>query len=87
MALDVRSKRIYDPLDQRRRLPDPDRPHFGRAGFRLPGPLAAIVSKLGAQQDELRRWFDHRPARFAVFRTRYRDELTTHADRVGELRP
>ena len=34
----------------------------------------------------LRKWFDHRPARFAEFRARYRDELIAHADRVDELR-
>jgi uncharacterized protein YeaO (DUF488 family) len=34
----------------------------------------------------LRKWFDHRPDRFAEFRARYRDELIAHADRVEALR-
>ena len=31
-------------------------------------------------------WFDHVPARFAKFRTRYRRELAAHPERLDELR-
>lgn len=39
-----------------------------------------------APSDELREWFDHVPARFAKFRTRYRRELATRPERLDELR-
>jgi uncharacterized protein YeaO (DUF488 family) len=39
-----------------------------------------------APSDELRKWFDHDPARFAEFRTRYRDELADQSERLEELR-
>lgn len=39
-----------------------------------------------APSDELRRWFDHDPARFAEFRARYRRELATRSARLDELR-
>ena len=39
-----------------------------------------------APSDELRKWFDHEPARFARFRTRYRRELGREAERVDALR-
>jgi uncharacterized protein YeaO (DUF488 family) len=39
-----------------------------------------------APSDELRKWFGHDPARFARFRTRYRDELAGHAEHVAALR-
>ena len=39
-----------------------------------------------APSDELRKWFDHDPARFAAFRSRYRDELADQSERLDELR-
>lgn len=33
-----------------------------------------------APSTELRRWYGHEPARFAEFRSRYRDELSGHPD-------
>lgn len=39
-----------------------------------------------APSDELRRWFDHDPERFAEFRARYRDELSRQADEIARLR-
>jgi uncharacterized protein YeaO (DUF488 family) len=39
-----------------------------------------------APSDELRRWFDHVPERFDEFRTRYREELADHVDRIQGLR-
>ena len=54
------------------------------------------VSKEQAQLDEwagdlgpsteLRKWFGHDPARFAEFRSRYRDELAGQAEKLNELR-
>lgn len=39
-----------------------------------------------APSDELRKWFDHEPVRFARFRRRYRHELAGQAERVDALR-
>src|SRR4051795_2176938 len=39
-----------------------------------------------APSDELRKWFDHEPVRFARFRTRYRQELARQGERVDALR-
>ena len=39
-----------------------------------------------APSDDLRKWFDHDPARFAEFRRRYREELKARADLIDELR-
>lgn len=39
-----------------------------------------------APSDELRKWFDHEPVRFARFRMRYRHELAGQAARVDALR-
>ncbi|MBB2911232.1 uncharacterized protein YeaO (DUF488 family) [Streptosporangium becharense] len=38
-----------------------------------------------APSPELRRWFGHRPERFAEFRTRYRRELDRNPDAVRPL--
>jgi uncharacterized protein YeaO (DUF488 family) len=85
MTLDVCSKRVYDP---------PDRSDGYRVLIDHIWPRG--VSRERARLDEwarelapsaaLRKWFDHRPARFAEFRARYRAELIEHADRVYELR-
>ena len=39
-----------------------------------------------APSAELRKWFDHDPARFAEFRARYRDELAGKTERLEVLR-
>jgi uncharacterized protein YeaO (DUF488 family) len=39
-----------------------------------------------APSSELRRWFSHDPAKFDRFRSRYRDELADHEDKLRELR-
>ena len=39
-----------------------------------------------APSSELRRWFGHDPARFSEFRRRYAEELSTHEDKLQELR-
>ncbi|MDE3189692.1 MAG: DUF488 domain-containing protein [Acidobacteriota bacterium] len=39
-----------------------------------------------APSTELRRWFDHEPAKFDEFRRRYRAELSAHEEKLRELR-
>jgi uncharacterized protein YeaO (DUF488 family) len=39
-----------------------------------------------APSDELRKWFDHVPERFAKFRERYRRELAAHPEQLDTLR-
>lgn len=85
MALDVRAKRIYDPpkdADGYRVLID----HIWPRGVsRERAKLDAWAKEL-APSGELRKWFDHDPARFAEFRSRYRQELTTQSERLDGLR-
>jgi uncharacterized protein YeaO (DUF488 family) len=85
MALDVRAKRAYDPAedgDGYRILIDHVWP---RGVSRQRACLDAWAREL-APSDELREWFAHDPARFAEFRSRYRDELTDQSQRLEELR-
>ena len=85
MAIDVQAKRIYDPPDRRdgyRVLIDhvwPRGVSHGRAN------LDEWAREL-APSDELRKWFDHVPSRFAQFRVRYRDELAAQSERLDEIR-
>ena len=85
MALDVRAKRAYDPVedgDGYRVLIDHVWPRgVSRARARLDDWVREL-----APSDDLRKWFDHDPARFAEFRTRYRDELAHQSERLDELR-
>jgi uncharacterized protein YeaO (DUF488 family) len=85
MALDVRAKRAYDPVedgDGYRVLIDHVWPRgVSRARARLDDWAREL-----APSDELRKWFDHDPARFDAFRTRYRNELADHSERLDELR-
>ncbi|MGH2966367.1 MAG: DUF488 domain-containing protein [Solirubrobacterales bacterium] len=85
MALDVRAKRIYEEADRRdgyRVLIDHVWP---RGVSRERAHLDQWAREL-APSDELRKWFDHVPARFAEFRTRYRRELAAQSGRLEELR-
>jgi uncharacterized protein YeaO (DUF488 family) len=85
MPLDVRSKRIYDPPDDGdgyRILID----HIWPRGVSRDRARLDEWARELAPSAQLRKWFDHRPDRFAEFRARYRDELIAHADRVDELR-
>lgn len=85
MALDVRAKRIYDPSadgDGYRVLID----HIWPRGVSRERARLDEWAKELAPSDELRKWFDHDPARFAEFRSRYRDELSAQSERLGELR-
>ena len=85
MALDVRAKRAYDPAedgDGYRVLID----HVWPRGVSRERARLDEWARELAPSDELRKWFDHVPERFAEFRTRYRDELADHAERLEELR-
>jgi uncharacterized protein YeaO (DUF488 family) len=85
MALDVRTKRAYEPVeddDGYRVLIDHVWP---RGVSRERARLDAWEREL-APSDGLRTWFDHDAARFATFRARYRDELAGQSERVVELR-
>jgi uncharacterized protein YeaO (DUF488 family) len=85
VALDVRLKRAYEPAE------DGD-------GFRVlidhvwPRGVSRERARLDdwarelAPSDELRKWFDHDPARFAEFRVRFRKELADHSERLEDLR-
>ena len=85
MPLDVRSKRIYDPPDDGdgyRILID----HIWPRGVSRDRACLDVWARELAPSAQLRKWFDHRPDRFAEFRARYRDELIAHSDRIDELR-
>ncbi|MGH2973902.1 MAG: DUF488 domain-containing protein [Solirubrobacterales bacterium] len=85
MVRDVQAKRIYDPPDRAdgyRVLID----HIWPRGVSHERARLDEWARELAPSDELRKWFDHVPARFAEFRTRYRDELAAQSDRLDELR-
>jgi uncharacterized protein YeaO (DUF488 family) len=81
----VRAKRIYDP-------PEPDDGYRVLIDHVWPRGISRERARLDewaralAPSDDLRKWFDHRPPRFATFRARYRSELASQADSLGELR-
>ena len=85
MAIDVRTKRIYDPSDSsdgHRVLID----HVWPRGVSHERAALDEWARELAPSDDLRKWFDHVPERFSEFRTRYRDELAGRSDRLDELR-
>ena len=69
MAVDVRTKRIYDE-------PDPGDGHRVLIDHVWPRGVSRERAQLGewarelAPSDELRKWFDHAPERFDEFRRR-----------------
>ncbi len=82
---DVRAKRIYDPFDAEdgyRVLID----HVWPRGVSRERARLDRWARELAPSDELRKWFDHVPPRFAGFRARYRDELSAHPELIDELR-
>jgi len=85
MSIDVRSKRVYEPADPDdgyRLLTD----HIWPRGVSKERANLDEWARELAPSDELRRWFDHVPERFGEFRTRFRDELGSHAEKLDELR-
>jgi uncharacterized protein YeaO (DUF488 family) len=85
MSPDVRVKRIYDP-------PDPDDGYRVLIDHVWPRGMSRERARLDewartlAPSDQLRKWFDHRPPRFAEFRARYRAELAAQSEVVDKLR-
>ena len=72
-------KRVYDPPDGRdglRILVD----RLWPRGLRRSDALLHCWRKELAPSPDLRRWFDHRPERFAEFSGMYRSELATNPD-------
>ncbi len=85
MTLDARAKRIYEKSgrgDGYRILID----HVWPRGVSRERARLDEWARDLAPSDELRKWFDHVPARFAKFRTRYRRELAAHPERLDDLR-
>jgi uncharacterized protein YeaO (DUF488 family) len=85
MALDVHAKRAYDPAEDRdgyRILID----HVWPRGVSRERARLDDWARELAPSDEVRKWFDHDPARFAEFRERYRDELAAQSEQLEELR-
>jgi len=85
MALDVRTKRVYDPAeraDGHRVLID----HVWPRGVTRDRARLNEWAREVAPSDELRRWFAHLPERFDEFRARYRKELSAHPQHLEELR-
>ena len=83
--MDIRCKRAYEPAlesDGYRILIDRLWPRgVSRADARLDEWARDL-----APSTELRRWFGHDPDRFAEFRRRYRDELSTQEAKLRDLR-
>jgi uncharacterized protein YeaO (DUF488 family) len=85
MGIDVRARRVYDEPDAGdgyRVLID----HVWPRGISKERAQLDEWARELAPSDELRKWFDHVPERFAEFRSRYRDELAAYREQVEELR-
>jgi uncharacterized protein YeaO (DUF488 family) len=84
-TLTVRAKRIYDeaePEDGYRNLID----HIWPRGVSKERARLDEWARELAPSDELRKWFNHVPARFVRFRSRYRRELLGQSEHLEELR-
>lgn len=81
----MHTKRIYDP-------PEPGDGYRVLIDHVWPRGVSHERARLDewtrelAPSDDLRRWFDHDPARFAEFRARYRHELAAEHARLEKLR-
>lgn len=85
MAVDVHTKRIYEPPsadDGYRVLIDRIWP---RGVSKQNAHLDEWAKEL-APSAELRKWFNHQPDRFDGFRERYRAELQAHKEELRRLR-
>ena len=84
MAGPLSLKRVYDPphaQDGLRVLVD----RLWPMGLRKRDARIYVWLREIAPSDELRRWFGHEPARWEMFRARYRDELATAPEAVETL--
>jgi uncharacterized protein YeaO (DUF488 family) len=80
----IKVKRVYapaEPGDGRRFLVDRVWPR----GIRKEDAHVEAWLKDVAPSDELRKWFNHAPERWAEFRRRYRRELDSHRDALAPL--
>ncbi len=71
---DIFLKRIYKPFDEM----DGERILIDRLwprGIRIEDAKRMMWAKDIAPSSELRKWFDHKPDRFEVFKQRYTQEL------------
>ncbi|MCF8029729.1 MAG: DUF488 domain-containing protein [Desulfohalobiaceae bacterium] len=85
--MDIRTKRIYEPLD-------PDEGYrvlvdrvWPRGMAKEKARIDSWLKELGPSK-ELRQWFGHDPAKWEEFRRRYFEELAEHQeqlDRVTEM--
>jgi uncharacterized protein YeaO (DUF488 family) len=85
VRLDVHTKRVYEPAepdDGYRVLID----HIWPRGVSKERADLNEWARELAPSDDLRKWFNHIPDRFPEFRSRYRDELKSHTDKLDELR-
>ena len=81
----ISTKRIYqepEPGDGRRILVD----RLWPRGVSRERARVDYWARDTAVSDALRRWYDHRPERWAEFRQRYFAELDAHPDAVSALR-
>lgn len=82
--MDIRTKRIYEPLDSDegyRVLVDRVWP---RGMSRKKARIDSWLKEL-APSKELRQWFGHDPSRWEEFRKRYFDELSEHKEQLDRL--
>ncbi len=85
MTVNLKIKRAYDPPmadDGARILVDRIWPR----GLRKDDAALTLWLKEIAPSSELRKWFDHDPARWAEFERRYRAELDQNEEPVERLR-
>jgi uncharacterized protein YeaO (DUF488 family) len=85
VSLDVRAKWVYDQPERQdgyRVLID----HVWPRGISRERARPDRWARELAPSDALRKWFDHRPSRFADFRAGYRDELAARSELVDDLR-
>ena len=85
MPADIRIKRVYAPPqagDGARVLVD----RLWPRGLRKEAAALTRWHQDAAPSPALRRWFGHDPARWQVFRARYRAELDANAAALGSLR-
>ena len=83
--MDVRTKRIYEdpaPSDGTRVLVD----RLWPRGVSKADAALDDWAREVAPSDDLRRWFDHDPAKWERFRERYRAELRDGGARLDDLR-
>ena len=81
----VNTKRVYDPPSRT----DGYRVLIDRLWPRGLSKEKAAIDEWArelAPSDELRRWFGHRPERFAEFERRYTEELRAHEAEISALR-